>query len=162
MKSTNYPSLNYVSAKHILSPCPSYLFKALVHSKPDRQVWLDSYDEGIQGLIDHEVYENISKIQCLALKRAGKILKAIPSLCLLSVKNYKDAKPLRAKSCIVVLGKFEDGLYQKSHIYALVLKYSSLFLLTAKSVDNKLILQKGYFNNAFCNTNIPDDEFTVI
>ena len=66
-----------------------------------------------QGLIDHEVYEKISKNQYLALRRAGKIPKAVPSICVLVVKNDKYGKSLRAKSQIVVLGDFEDRLYKK-------------------------------------------------
>ena len=56
----NSPSLNYVSAKHLISPCPSSLCKVFCFSNPDRQVWMDSYKEENQGLIDHEVYEKIS------------------------------------------------------------------------------------------------------
>ena len=63
----NSPSINYVSVKHLISPCPPYLYKALDSSNPDRQVWMDSYKEEKQGLIDHEVYEKISKNQYLSL-----------------------------------------------------------------------------------------------
>ena len=96
-----------------------------------------------QGLIDHEVYEKVSKNQYLALRRSGKIPKSIPSMCVLVVKNDKDEKPLPAKSRIIVLGDFEDPLYQKSQRYAPVLKYSSLRLVTAKAVGDKRILQQG-------------------
>ena len=75
---------------------------------------MDSYKEEKQGLIDHGVYKNISKTQYLALKWSVKIPKSIPSICVLLVNNGKDVKPLRSKSCIVVLGNFEDRLYQKS------------------------------------------------
>ena len=109
----NPPSLNYVSAKNLLSPCPPSLCKSLDPSNPDHQVWLNSYNEEKQGLIYHEVYEKISKSQYLALKRAGKIPKSIPSMCILVVKNDKDGKQLRSKYRIVVLGNFEDRLYQK-------------------------------------------------
>ena len=61
----------------------------------------------------------------------------------LVVKNDKYGKPLRAKYRIVVLGNSEDRLYQKSQRYALVLKYISLRILTAKAVGDKLILQQG-------------------
>ena len=81
--SKNSPSLNYVSAKHLLSPCPPSLFKSLDHCNPDRQVWLDSYNEEKQGLIDHDVYETIFKIQYLVLKQSGKIPTSIPSMCVL-------------------------------------------------------------------------------
>ena len=86
---------------------------------------MDSYKEEKQGLIDYEVYEKISENQYLALRRIGEIPKAILSMCVLVVKNYKDGKALRAKSRIVVLGDFEDRLYQKSQHYAPVLKYRS-------------------------------------
>ena len=83
-------------------------------------------------------------------------------MCVLVVKNDKDGKPLSTKSRIVVLGDFEDRLYQKYQRYAPVLKYSSLRLLTAKAVGDKRILQQGDCKNAFCNTTLSDDEVTVI
>ena len=51
----NALSLNYVSGKHLLSPFPPYPFKTPDHSHPNHQVWLESYNEDKQGLIDHEV-----------------------------------------------------------------------------------------------------------
>ena len=75
---------------------------------------MDLYKEEKQGLIDHEVYEKISMKQYLALRRASKIPKETPSMCVLVVKKDKDGKPPRAKYRIVVLGNFEDRLYQKS------------------------------------------------
>ena len=128
--------------------------------------WPTSLDGLIQGrkkgLIDHKVYEKILKNHHLSLRRAGKIPKAAPSMYVLVVENDKDGKPLCAKSLIVVLGNFEDRLYQKSQRYAPVLTYSSLRLLTAKEVGDKWILQQGDFKNAFCNVTLPDDEVTVI
>ena len=50
-------------------------------------------------------------------------------MCVLVVKNKKYGKTLRAKSRIVVLGNFEDRLYQKSQRDASVLKYSSQRIL---------------------------------
>ena len=123
---------------------------------------MDSYQEGKQGLIDHEVYEKISKNQYLDLRRARKIPKSITSMCVLVVKNNKDEKPLCAKSRIVVLGNFGDRLYQNPQRYAPVLKYSSLRLLTDKAVGNKRILQQVDCKNAFYNSTLPDNEVTVI
>ena len=114
---------------------------------------MDSYKEEKQGLIDHEAYEKILKNQYLALRRAGKIPKAIPSICVLVVKNNKYGKPFHAKSRIDVLGNFKDRFYQKSQRYAPVLKYSSLRLLKAKVVGDKSIIQQG---------TLPENEVTVI
>ena len=83
-------------------------------------------------------------------------------MCVLVVKNNKDGKPLRANSRIVFLGNFKYRLYQKSQLYAPVLKYISLRLLTAKAVGDKLILQQGYCKNVFCNATLPDYEVTTI
>ena len=83
-------------------------------------------------------------------------------MCVLVVKNGKDGKPLSAKSRIVVLGNFEDRLYQKYQRYAPVLKYISLRLLKTKSVGDKQILQQDYCKNAFCNVTLPNDDITVI
>ena len=74
----NAPSLNYVSVKHLLSPFPPSICKALDSSNPDRQVWLYSYNEYKQGLIYHEVYKNVYKSHYLALRRSGNITKATP------------------------------------------------------------------------------------
>ena len=104
----------------------------------------------------------ISNSHYLALRRSGNIPKAITSMFILVVKNYKDSKPLRSKSRIVVLGKFDELLYQKSQRYAPVIRYSSLRLLTAKAVWEKRILQQGYCNNAFWNTTLTDNRVTVI
>ena len=118
--------------------------------------------EEIQGLINHDVYEKISKNQYLSLRRAGKIPKSIPPMCVLVVKKEKYEKPLCAKSQIVVLWNFEDRLNQKSQRYAPVLKYSFLRLLTDKSVGDKRKLQQGDCKNAFCITTLPDNEVIVI
>ena len=64
-------------------------------------------------------------------------------MCVFVVENEKDGKPLCAKSRIVNMGNFEDGLYENSQLYPPVLKYSSLRLLTAKAVGDKHILQQG-------------------
>ena len=90
-----------------------------------------------------------------------KILNTIKSMCVLVVINDKDGKPLRTKSCIVVIGNFEDCLYQKSQLHAPVLKYKSLCHLTDKLFGDKHILQQADFNNTFCNATLPDDDVTV-
>ena len=96
------------------------------------------------------------------MKWSGKIPKAIPSMCILVVKNDKDGKPFRAKFHIVVLGNFKYRIYQKSQLEPPVLKYIYLRLLTAKPVGDKCILQQGNFKNTFCNATLPENEVTVI
>ena len=83
-------------------------------------------------------------------------------MCILVVKINKDSKPLRTKSHILVLGDFEDRLYQNSQSYAPVIKYRSLRLLTAKSVGEKHTLQQGDCKNALCNATLTEYEITLI
>jgi transposase InsO family protein len=59
--SNNSPSLNHVSAKNLLNPCPPSLAKALHPDNPDRLIWLESYKEEKGGLESLDVYEKISK-----------------------------------------------------------------------------------------------------
>ena len=135
--SNNAPSANFISAKNLLSPCPPSLKTALHPSNPDKQVWLDSYNEEKGGLQELDVFEKINKKTYLQLRRKGLIPKALPSMCVLLVKHDKNGNPDRAKSRIVVLGNFEERIYSKSDRYAPVLKYCSLRLLTAKAVGDK-------------------------
>ena len=160
--SNNAPSANFVSAKQLLNPCPPSLLKALHPSNPDRDIWLQSYTEEKGGLEMLNVYEKINKKTYLALKRSGRIGKALPSMCVLVIKPDKDGKPHRAKSRIVVLGNHEDRYYSKSQRYAPVLKYSSLRLLCSKAVEAKRVLQQGDCKNALCHAILPDDELTVV
>ena len=67
----------------------------------------------------------------MSARKAGKISKEIPSMWVLVMKNDKYGKALCYKYPIVVLGNFEDCLYQKSQLYDPVLTYIPLRLLTA-------------------------------
>ena len=69
---------------------PPSLLQARNPSSKDRQVWLDSYHEEKGGLQQMNVFERINKKQYLALRRSGKIPKALPSMCVLVVKPNKD------------------------------------------------------------------------
>jgi hypothetical protein len=160
--SNNAPSANFVSAKNLLHLCSPSLAKALHPNNPDRDIWLQSYNEEKGGLAKLDVFERINKKTYLALKRSGRIDKALPSMCVLVIKTDKDGKPNRAKSRIVVLCNFEDSIYEKSQKYAPVLKYTSLRLLTSKAVSDKRGLYQGDCLNVLCQAYLPDDELTVV
>eukprot|EP00956_Cyclotella_meneghiniana_P043958 scaffold295727_cov139-Cyclotella_meneghiniana.AAC.1 len=81
--SNNAPSAKHVSAANLMNPCPPSLAKALHPSNPDREVWLASYMEEKGGLESLNVYEKINKKTYLALRRSGRIGKALPSMCVL-------------------------------------------------------------------------------
>ena len=73
-----------------------------------------------------EVFKQIKIRQYLLLYCKGVIPKALLSMCVLVVKQEKDGKPACAKSCIVVLGNFENRYYKKLQKYAPVLCHSYL------------------------------------
>ena len=122
---------------------PTLSYESICPSKPRSSVVNIFLQRGGTCLIYHEVYESISMSQYLNLKRAGKIHKAIPSMCILVVDIDKDVKPLRAKSCIVVLGNFKYILYQKSQRYTPALKYKSICLITIRDFRFKHTIKQG-------------------
>jgi hypothetical protein len=65
--SNNAPSANFVSAKNLLHLCSPSLAKALHPNNPDRDIWLQSYNEEKGGLAKLDVFERINKKTYLAL-----------------------------------------------------------------------------------------------
>ncbi len=59
--------------------------------------------------------------------------KAIPTMCVLTIKKDKNILPLWANSCILVLGNHADPVWSKSDWFALVLR-SHLLDFLSKSV----------------------------
>ena len=88
---------SHVSASSLTQPAPSSLKKALLHDNPDRNIWLDSCKEEKQGLDDHNTCEVISATQCYNLSKE-KGIKAIPSMCVFTIKKDEFNNPIRAKS----------------------------------------------------------------
>ena len=96
-------NVSHVSACHLKESCPASLRQALASSHPDRDTWLESYYEEKQALVDNDTYVKLSLAEYRRLRRKGAS-KAIPSMCVLVVKNDENLNPHRAKSRIVVLG----------------------------------------------------------
>ena len=88
---------SHVSATSLTQPAPSSLKKALLHDNPDRNIWLDSCKEEKQGLDDRNTCEAISAAQCYNLSEE-KGIKAIPSMCVFTIKKDEFNNPIRAKS----------------------------------------------------------------
>ena len=115
------------------------------------------------GIIANNTYVEISLKEYRRLRRLPKgVPKAIPSMCVMTIKRDEHLAPDRAKSRIVVLGNLENRVWQKSEKYAPVLQYSSLRLLTSMAVKNRRRLKQGDCKNVFCNTRLPPDETTII
>ena len=70
--------------------------------------------------------------------------------------------PVRAKSRIVVLGNHEDRDWSKSDRFAPVLRSDSLRLLVSLAVEQRRVLKQGDCKNAFCQSELPLDETTIV
>ena len=122
-------------------------------TKKHKHLHLPTLEE--KGKIMLTKTERISKKDYLALKHSGYIPKAIPSMWVLVVKPDQDGHPHRAKSCIVVLGNHEDRYWEKSKSYAPVLKYDSLWLLTATAVRKSACFVREIAKMLFAMPNSP-------
>lgn len=91
---------------------PGSLSKALHCRNPDKNIWLASYKEEYEGLQSNSTFDVISEAEYHSLcKQHG--VQAIPSMCTFTVKKTNGV-PVRAKSCIVVLGNFDPRPWSKS------------------------------------------------
>jgi hypothetical protein len=70
---------------------------------------LESYQEEKYGIESLDTYRKITLGEYCALRKKGAP-KAIPTMCVLTIKKDENLLPLRAKSRIVVLGNHEDRL----------------------------------------------------
>ncbi len=126
---------NIVSAVNLHRDCPPSLLQALVLTQPDREVWLQNYYEEKRGIKEMGTFWKITLGEYRALREKGAP-KAIPTMCVLTIKKDKQLMPLWAKSCIVVLGNCESRDWSKSDCFAPVLRFNSLRFLVSLSTQH--------------------------
>jgi hypothetical protein len=119
-----------------------------VASHPDCEVWLQSYYEEKGGIISLGTFKRLTLGEYHALWEKGAP-KAIPTMCVLTIKKDKQLLPLRAKSQIVVLGNCETRDWSKSDQFAPVLRFDSLRFLVSLAVQHHRGLKQGACKNAF-------------
>ena len=155
------PVASFVSAVNLHRDCPPSLLKALAANHPDREVWLESFYEEKRGIEDLDTYTKISLADYRNLRENGAP-RAIPTMCVLTIKKDENLRPLRAKSRIVVLGNHEERVWKKSEKFAPVLRQDSLRFLTSMAVASRRPLRQGDCKNAFCQGILPPDEVTIV
>ena len=105
-------SASHVSARNFKTPCPPSLLKALHKNFVDRSTWHESYMEEKDGLIANDTYVEISLQEYCRLCRLPKgVPKAMPTMCVMTIKRDEHLAPDRAKSRIVVLGILENRFW---------------------------------------------------
>jgi len=125
-RGTADPVASIVSAVNLHSTdAPSSLIQALADDHPDRKIWLQSFYEEKGSIESMNTYRKITLGEYRALRERGAP-KAIPTMCVLTVKRDESMMPVHAKSRIVVLGNHEDRQWSKSERFAPVLRGDSL------------------------------------
>jgi hypothetical protein len=106
-------------------------------------------------------FQKITLGEYRALREKGAP-KAIPTMCVLTIKKDKQLMPLWAKSCIVILGNRESRDKSKSIRFAPVLRFDSLHFLVSLSTQHCQGLKQGDCKNAFCQGILPPEETTIV
>ena len=94
--------------------------------------------------------------------RAKVAPRAIPTMCVLTIKPDEMLRPHCAKWRIVVLGNHEEHIWTKSKKYAPVLHPDTLRLIVSMAVQQQHTLKQGDCKNAFCQSVLPPDEITGV
>ena len=150
---------SFVSAVNLHRP--PLLLKALADTHLDKEVWLASFFEEKCGIKQLDMYKKIGLGKYRSLREKG-VPREIPTMCVLTIKNYKQLRPLRAKSWIVVLGNHEDWIWAKCEKFAPVLHQDSLRFLTSMAVASCHPLCQGDCKHAFCQGVLPIDKITIV
>jgi hypothetical protein len=87
------PVANIVSAVNLHRDCPSSLLQALASTHLDLEVWLQSYYEEKRGIEAMGFFWKITLGEYRALCEKGAP-KAIPTMCVLTIKKDKQLMPL--------------------------------------------------------------------
>jgi hypothetical protein len=157
---TFYPVASFVSAVNLHRDCPPSLLKALAKTHPDREVWLECFYKEKRGVKELDTYKKISLAEYRNLRENGAP-RAIPTMCVLTIKKDKNLRPLHAKSRIVVLGNHEERVWKKREKISPVLCQDSLRFLTSMAVASLRPFRQGDCKNTFCQGILPPDEISI-
>jgi hypothetical protein len=155
------PVANIVSAVILHWDCPPSLLQALALTHPNCKVWLQSYYGEKGGIEEMGTFWKITLGEYRALCKKGAS-KAIPTMCVLTIKKDEQLMPLWAKSCIVVLGNRENCDWSKSDCFAPVLQFDNLRFLVSLSTQHHRALKQGDCKNAFCQGILLPEETTIV
>ena len=128
-------SASFVGATSLLRECPRSLLSALAPTHPDCEIWLASFREEKDGIRSQDTYDMLTLEQYRTYRVKGAP-RAIPMMCVLTIKPDKLLRPHRAKSRIVVLENHKDWIWTKPEKYAPVLCPDTLRLMSAWQFNN--------------------------
>ncbi len=159
---TNFdPAANIGSTVNLHRDFPPSLLQALALTHPDHEIWLRSYYDEKQGIEDMGTFRKITFGEHRTLRAKGAP-KAVPTMCVLTIKKDNQLMPLQAKSCIIVLGNCETPDWSKCNHFASVLRFDNLCFLVSLSTQHSRGLKQGACKNAFCHGILPPDITTIV
>ena len=89
------PVVNIGSTISLHRDCPPGLLQALASTHPDREIWLRSYYDEKQGTEDMDTFWKITLGEYRTLRAKGAP-KAIPTMCVFTIKKDNQLMPLQA------------------------------------------------------------------
>ena len=91
-------------------------------------------------MLSMDTYDTITLAQYRAYREKGAP-RAIPTMCVMTIKPDKMRNPHRAKARIVVLGNHEDRNWSKKDKYAPVLQPDTMRLIVSMAIERHRTLQ---------------------
>lgn len=85
----------------------------LAAEHPDQKVWLDSYIEEHEGLVEHETFKEITKQKYKQYQEYFRVKKVL-SICVQTSKKDSKEQLDRAKSRIIILGNQNPVAWAKA------------------------------------------------
>jgi hypothetical protein len=113
------PHAFHVSACGILRGVPPSFKQSMMKKYTDYQIWLDSYVKEYCALRDHGTFDVLTAEE---YARNYSHITIISTMNVQTIKKDQLGLPVRAKSCIVVLGNLEDTIWTNSEVHAPVLR----------------------------------------
>jgi hypothetical protein len=152
---------SFVSTTNLVWEFLRSLLTALADTHPDREIWMQSFWEEKDGIEAQNTYDKITLAQ-YRMRREKDPSRAIPTMCVLTIKPDKKMNPHQAKLHIAVLGIYKDRIWSKSEKYAPVLRPDTMQLIISMAVEQWRMLNQGDSKNAFCQGILPWEKITFV
>ena len=120
-----------------------------------------SFQEENDSIISMDTYDTITLAQYFAYHEKDAS-RAIPTLCILTIKPNEMMNLHCTKSRIAILGSHKDRCWLKPDTYPPVLRPDTMRLLVGMAIEQQCTLQQGNCKNAFCQGLLPPGEITIL
>jgi hypothetical protein len=120
---------------------PLGLWQAMDRNFVDQDLWLASYTEEYEALLQENTMDIIDHEEYLRLR--NKCGDSLPTMCVFCIEKVAQGRPIRAKSRIVVLGNLDTTPWTKGDCFAPVVGQAFVCLLVSKAVEQRHVLKQA-------------------